>query len=306
MRVRLHSAAAVFWRESYRELRRHAGDERLPHDLRASIRNAAHRALGRSALEQQRAVEPRWNRRALRHAPRVALPAGDAERLRIAACELGVAPDSPTVTVEMPYPLNLLDALPLLAAEGYQIVRIGEVGDRPLHAERVVDIAASGRKTPGLDAYLLLSSAFLICSSPAFQELACLTHTPSLRLDARDPFTAYPVRPDSSYTLATAVDLDSGRAIGVTQQLSSEFFRNTRNYGYRRTSAADIAAAVAEMIDGVRHGWKDSEPQARFRLAVAEAGSAIGSDVRHLVEWDAAGGFVGDGRLARVQAERAA
>jgi hypothetical protein len=59
------------------------------------------------------------------------------------------------------------------------------------------------------------------------------------------------------------------------------------------------------MIEGVRRGWTDRPAQARFRRAVAEAGAALGARVRHVVEWDAAGGFVGDGRLARVQAERA-
>jgi hypothetical protein len=59
------------------------------------------------------------------------------------------------------------------------------------------------------------------------------------------------------------------------------------------------------MIDGVRHGWRETDAQARCRRAVADAGTVLAAQVRDVIEWDAAGGFVGDGRLARVQAEHA-
>jgi hypothetical protein len=153
--------------------------------------------------------------------------------------------------------------------------------------------------------YLLQTSAFVICRSPELQRAAFEAHTPSLRLDAHDPFTAYPIRADGVFTLATAIDLDTGRTLPIDELLTERYFRNTRHCGYRGSSATVIAAAVAEMIDGVRSGWTDSAAQARFRRTVTDAGSALGARIRHVVEWDAAGGFVGDGRLARVQAERA-
>jgi hypothetical protein len=268
---RLHAAAASFWREWHRELRRHAGDERLPYSIRARLRTAADRALERAANDEQHAVVPRWNRRA------------------IAAAVRHTRLDRPVVAVESGLRADrFAKAARLLAREGFEVVPVG----------------ASGAVTLA-DRDVLRMSAFLVCLTAELQHAAYETQTPTLRLDARDPFTAYPIRPDGVFTLATVVDLDTGRILAREELLTEQYFHNRRNCGYRGADAAEIAEAVAEMIEGVRGGWTDSAAQMRFRRAVVDAGVSIGARVRHLVEWDAAGGFVGDGRLARAQAERA-
>jgi hypothetical protein len=287
--ARFHVAAASFWREWHRELRRHIGDERLPHPVRVRLRTWADGALHRAAAEEQRAIEPRWNRRAIAVAPPVRLSLDDEQRARHLAVDHGVRLSHRMVAIETGLRADRLrDAASLLSREGYTLVSIGDSG-LPLLVAR----------------YVLQASAFVVCRSSELQQAAYETHTPSLRLDARDPFTAYPIRPDGVFTLATVVDLDSGRILPTDELLGERYFRNTRNCGYRASDSAEIAAAVAEMIEGVRGGWTDSDAQVRFREAVAEAGAWLGARVRHIVEWDAASGFVGDGRLARVQAERA-
>lgn len=287
--TRVHAAAASFWRECHRELRRHIGDERLPHPVRVGVRAWADGALQRASAEERRAIEPRWSRRAIAAAPPVRLPADDEQRARQLAAEQGIRLDRRMVALEAGLRADLVrDAASLLSHEGYAVVSIGDPARPPL-----------------VTRWVLQASAFIICRSADLQRAAYETHTPSLRLDARDPFTAYPIRPDSVFTLATVVDLDTGRILPTDELLTEHYFRNTRNCGYRTSSAVDIAEAVSEMIMGVRSGWADSAAQARFRRAVTDAGASLGSRVRHVVEWDAAGGFVGDGRLARVQAERA-
>jgi hypothetical protein len=187
--------------------------------------------------------------------------------------------------VEVPRrPDRLAGALNRLRAEGYAIVSADGKISVPLHR--------------------LGPHSLVICSSPELQLIAYLTHTPSLRLDAKDPFTAYPVRYDGIFTLATPIDLDSGRELPALELLTDEYFRHSRNCGYRPTSVADVGAAVAELLDGVRSGWTDTLAQAQFRSLVTSAGVTLGSSVRHIVEWDADREFVGDGRLARIQAER--
>lgn len=285
---RLHTAVASLWREWYRELRRHAGDERLPSDVRGALRRGADRALERSAIEERRAIVPCLDRRAISMAPPTRLAPFDERRAREQASAQGFRLDRPIVAFEAGPRADLLrDALPLLSREGYQVV--------PINNPRALTL---------VERCLLQSSAFVVCRSAELQYVAFETHTPSLRLDALDPFSAYPVRRDGVFTLATVVDLDTGRVLPAAELLTERHFRNTRNCGYRPTDATGIAAAVTEMIEGVRGGWRDSAAQARFRQAVAEAGVALGARVRHVVEWDAAGGFVGDGRLARVQAEQ--
>ena len=286
--VRVHAAAASFWREWHRELRRHIGDERLPYSVRVRLRMWADSALQRAAVEEQRAIAPRWNRRAIAVAPPMRLSLEDERRARQLAAEHGIRLNHRMVALETGLrPDRLRAAVSLLSGEGYAIVSIGDAGIPPL----------VGR-------YVLQASAFVVCQSAELQRAAYETHTPSLRLDAHDPFTAYPIRPDGVFTLATVVDLDTGRVLPTDELLGERYFRTTRNCGYRGSPSADIAAAVAEMIEGVRGGWRDSAAQARFRRAVTDAGASIGARVRRLVEWDAAGGFVGDGRLARAQAER--
>jgi hypothetical protein len=287
--ARLHAAAASFWREWHRELRRHIGDERLPHPVRVRLRAWGDHALQHASAEEWQAIEPRWNRRAIAAAPPMRLSGDDEERARQLAAERGIRLDRRMVALEAGLRADLLrDAVTLLSREGYAVVSIGDPA-----------------LPPPVTRCVLQASAFIICRSADLQRTAYETHTPSLRLDARDPFTAYPIRPDSVFTLATVVDLDTGRILPTDELLTAHYFRNTRNCGYRPSSAVDIEESVAEMIVGVRSGWADSAAQARFRRAVTDAGAALGSRVRHVVEWDAAGGFVGDGRLARVQAERA-
>jgi hypothetical protein len=263
--------SSEFWRECYRDLRSYAGDERLPYELRVALRGAADRALSRSEAAEQRAIAPLLDRRAI----------------AAARHERPVAPRQPLVTVEVRAREALFsDALDLLRGAGFQVARVGDAS----HA---------------LEPSRLGTSAFVICGSAELQRAAYDTGTPCLRLDARDPFTAYPVRRDCLFTLASAVDLDNGQVLGFRDLLTEHYFRNTRNYGYRPTSRADVVAAVGEMLRGIRDGWTETESQAACRRAIAEAGVALGGRARHIREWNADTGFIGDGRLAAVQAARA-
>ena len=253
------------------------------------LRQWADGASQRAAAEEYQAIEPRWNRRAIAAAPPARLSFDDEQRARQLAAAHGVRVSHRMVALETGLRADRLrDAVSLLSREGYVVVSIGDSGLPPLVAR-----------------YVLQASAFIVCQSAELQHAAYETHTPSLRLDARDTFTAYPIRPDGVFTLARVVDLDTGRLLATGELLAERYFRNIRNCGYRASRPAEIVDAVAEMIQGVRDGWTDSAAQATFRRAVVDAGAALGARVRHVVEWDAAGGFVGDGRLARVQAERA-
>jgi hypothetical protein len=226
--------------------------------------------LKRSALEEQRAVVPRISRRQIRDAEQRSSPVARERR----------------VIVEQPRrPDRLSDAIAALSRDGYEVAWIES------HA------AAEPAR--------LAAAAFVICSSLELQHAAYRAQTPSLFIDARDPFTAYPVRRDSLFVISTVVDLDTGRTLTIPELLTERYFRNTRNCGYRGAAAAEIAGAVEEMVAGIHGGWADTDAQARFRNTAADAGMTLAPRVRHIVEWDAGSGFLGDGRLARVQAERA-
>jgi hypothetical protein len=280
---RWRDGLASFWYEIGREVRRHAGDERLPLETRTSVREFSQRALSRSS--RLAAPGRSYPRRALRDRVKTSLPPALMEQARAAAAAAQIALDGKIVVVDASIDSDALtDAQAFLAGQGYSIVRVQPAW------------------TP-LDVFVVSISRFAICASVESQHLACVTGTPSLLLNARDPFKGYPVRGNGLLTIGKVIDLDAGRVLTSSDLLSESYFRNRRNCGYRSNTPAEIRQAVEEMHDGVTRGWRDSEGQARFRARVVEAGSDLASRVAHVAEWGPDEGFIGDGRLARFQAQ---
>lgn len=282
-RARWRRAVASGWQEIYRELRRQAGNERLPAELRRRLRESAHRAYER-ALASGASTAP-YPRRLLREPSPLTLPQPALDAGRAEAEARGFVAGPPTVALEAGLRPDLAAALTaLLGARGY----------------RVVPLAAPSLH---LGLFAFCASRFVVCTSREWQQLAYLTNTPSLLVNAIDVFSSYPVRGDGLFTLRTAVDLESGAVLAIGDRLSEGYFKNSRNIGYRDHTAGELTAAVEEMIAGVEHGWQESAGQARFRDRAAAAGAALAPHVPAVAAWAPDDGFLGDGRLARVQAD---
>ena len=58
------------------------------------------------------------------------------------------------------------------------------------------------------------------------------------------------------------------------------------------------------MHDGLAHGWDEQASQTTFRHDVVAAGAALAPGLPYVAKWGPDEGFIGDGRLARCQAER--
>jgi hypothetical protein len=281
---RWRDGRASFWHELGREVRQYAGDERLPADLRARVRELSQRALTKSSDAVP--VVP-YPRRRLRGRVSTSLPPALIDEARAAASARGVALDAPIVAVDTRLEAETLtEATAFLAQQGYAVVGVD-------HAASVFDV------------FILSIARFAICASFELQQMAYLTNTPSLRLNAPDPFIGYPVREDGLFTLQTVIDLDDGRELTTRELLMESYFRNVRNCGYRGNTAAEVRRAVQEMHEGVTRGWRDSEGQAAFRAQVVEAGSNLAARVRYVAQWGPDRGYVGDGRLVRFQANEA-
>jgi hypothetical protein len=277
-------ARAAFWLEWYRELRRHVADDRLPVDLRGQLRRSAQRSLRRSAAAG--GGRPVWQfpRPHLRERIRTRLPDSLLEQARADASRRGV-PSVPIIAVDVRGHVDDLDAiLASVAAQGYAPIRVGAA--------------------PLMDVFLLLSAAFLLCDNAEAQRMAYATNTPTVTVNATDAFAFYPVRRDGIYLLKDVVDLDTGRTLTLADRLDDSYYRNMRNYGHRDNCATDVRAAVDEMLDGVRGDWHESASQSQYRARLVEAGASMAPRVRHVAKWGPVDGFIGDGRLARVQAER--
>jgi putative glycosyltransferase (TIGR04372 family) len=301
-RARWRAAAASGLHELYRELRRHAGDQRLPSELRRRLREAGHRSYERSVA--LRSAQTPYPRRLLRAPSTVAWSPEMLEHARAGMEAAGVPAGVPVVAFEVrTRPDVAKAAIRSLVADGYAVVRIGDPGAGPMRQPGLIDLttATSRSLRPEL---VLVRARFAILGSLALQQLAYLTNTPSLTIDAADPFTLYPIRSNGLLLLATAVDLGSGRELPVDEWLTEAYFRNRRNFGYRGVAADELLDAIQEMQEGVAHGWADTDAQRRFRIRVVEAGSALASTTAAVAEWGPDDGFIGDGRLARAQAAR--
>jgi hypothetical protein len=114
------------------------------------------------------------------------------------------------------------------------------------------------------------------------------------------------VRDDGLYLLKTAIDLDTGHELPPLDMMSESYFRNLRNCGYRECAPGDVLSAAREMYERRLPGWREDDAQASFRARVIEAGAALAPRVHRAAAWGPDRGFIGEGRLARVQAGRAA
>lgn len=260
------SAAAAFWRELAYELRRRAGDERLPAPLRARLRDATHRAATRSARLLPR-VE-RYPRRRLREAMDSRRGAGEGRPIALVAARRSLDAFAPSLT--------------FLGDAGYDVV-----------------------KAAAPDAAALTGARVVVTDMPDVQRAATAAGTALLLVNADDVFSGYPVHPEGVYALRHAVDLDTGRRIPLGERLGEGYYRNLRNVGFRQLSAAEILDAVRELHAGVSGGWVERDSQRRFRERAVAASEALAGRVPAVAMWGADDGFIGDGRLAAFQAEDA-
>jgi putative glycosyltransferase (TIGR04372 family) len=302
------ASVAYEWR---RELRRHIGDDRLPFELRQRLRSMAESSKRRVSAETNA-----FPRRLLRARSTVSLSPDFVAQARRQLTAQGITEGRPLVTFESRTRPDIARALlEFLVREGYAVARIGDPDDGFHSYDGMTDLTRLVPRPPSLELFLVSASAFIVCESIDLQQLAYLTNTPSLMINARDPFVAYPVRANGLMTLSTAVNLDTAQAITISDMLTQPYFRDLHkqqvrgrrrgSHGYRDNTAEEVIEALKEMRAGIAAGWTtESESQSRFRTRVVEAGAALAAVSAHVAEWGPDDGFIGDGRLVRFQADR--
>lgn len=299
------AGSASFWHELYRELRRHIGNEQLPISLRGRLRTLAERSFANSVARTTDGALLRVPRRLISERINTYLPEELAVHAREAAAELGIIPDTPIVAIDIRLrPEAFFDTVDALAGQRCTIVRLGNPGLGPIRRRGVIDLTTSPQRDPLLEVFVLLHCQFVVCASSDVQWVSYLTNTPCLTVNAGDPFSLYPVRPDGLYLLRNVIDLDTGRTLGLEDLLSERYFRNLRNYGYRDNASEEIVDAVNEMQDGLKHGWHETDGQRRYRTLVAQAGADLAPRVPYVARWGPDSGFIGEGRVTRAYADR--
>jgi hypothetical protein len=239
-----------------------------------------------------------------------------AARARTELAAHGITGDSPLVTFETRTRPDIASAaIDVLHRDGYTIAWLGDRYDDWRGRDGVVDLTTAAATSPLLQMSLLATSAFVVCESVDVQQLACFTNTPSLLINAKEPFMPYPVAANGLYVLATAIELERVQQIDIETMFTEPYFRDLRkreargrrrgSFGYRDNTADEVVQAIRELQAGVASNWTDeSDSQRRFRARVVEAGAALAEVSPHVVEWGPDAGFIGDGRLVRFQADR--
>jgi len=199
------------------------------------------------------------------------------------------------------HPAALAPAIDWLVSQGYSIVRVGHISD-PMGPRKLIDVPVAGPDAELIARVVMEKARFVVCDAGERQRQAVVINTPSLRLNAHDPFSAYPVRGNGVFTLATAVDLDSGRLLEPHELLTQTYLRQLRHYGSRPNRPEQVLSAVQEMHEGVTAGWREDANQVRVRELVTDAGMSLASRIPLVAEWGPDDAFLGDGRLARWQA----
>ena len=304
----VEASIAHEWR---RELRRHIGDERLPFELRQRLRSMAE-ATARRVRSETNA----FPRRMLRAPSAISLSPDFVEEARSQLTALGIPDGRPLVTFESRTRPDIAAAIiEFLVGEGYAVARIGHAAEGVGSCDGVVDLTTRASRPLSLEMFLVSTSAFIMCESFDLQQLACLVNTPSLMINARDPFVAYPVRANGLFALSAAIDLESAQRITIGDMLTPPYFRDLHkqqvrgrrrgSHGYRDNTVEELTEAIKEMKAGIAGGWaSESESQSRFRQRVIKAGAALAPISAHVAEWGPENGFIGDGRLVRFQADR--
>ncbi|MEW5984293.1 MAG: TIGR04372 family glycosyltransferase [Acidobacteriota bacterium] len=322
-----------------KELASHVLDPTLPDNLRGYLRQLKRSLAGDQARTAARngQIVPYFHRRLIRDCLPVYLPADVHERACTEAERLGIGRTSRIVTIhareggfKMGYEVHekhrrlgstdvrddgarnasietYFDAIDLLVARGYTIVRLGDRTMTPLRRAGVVDLATCSGATARVQVHSLMRSDFLLSGEAGPVGVSYLTNTPVLNVNVTDPISSYPVRKDGIYVFKTVVDRFTGQALKPVDLLGADYLahlRDTGRFAYVDNTPKDIVLAVEEMLQGLSNRWSECEAQAVFRDRATEAAEAYRRELSYVRKWGADDGFLGDGRIARFLAER--
>jgi putative glycosyltransferase (TIGR04372 family) len=312
------------------ELKSYTFDDDVNREVRSSLRDLRKWMQERNERLDRRTDgrRQRCRRRLLREHLNVLMGEKAATEASRQLQTLGIEPGAPLVTVHVweagfkrGWELNerklnarddsarsarieaYFDAFDYLVDLGYTVVRIGHPTMTPVRRRGVIDLANAPGGSSLLEIHCLLASRFLIASEAGPLGVSYLTNTPSLTVNATDPISSYPIRPDGMYILKGVVDRDTDQPLGLLEMLNDEYLANLRNttrYQYIDNSSHEILAAVIEMVRGLRDGWTESAPQREFRRAATQAAEAVRSYLTHFRTWGSDEGFLGDGRIGHA------
>jgi putative glycosyltransferase (TIGR04372 family) len=326
-----NTVTAAIRKEAVAELERYMKHPRLPKKIRSELRNKV-RALKKGTVHPSKAApRPGYNRRRLTADPLSTRLTRDAElRAAEAAASFGIGPETKLVSLhvrergfklgdemqdksEAAWDDSLRNAriethfaaIDFLVQRGYTVVRMGDPKMTPVTRPGVIDLATAPERHPLLELYCLFRSRFIVCGESGPYSVSFLTNTPLLAVNCTDPIGAFPIRRESIYLLKTTIDRATGRRLTGSDLLARERLANLRDptkVEFVENTAEEILDAVEEMLDLLDRGTPESTAQEWYRELVVAAAQAT-QDMYYVRKHGPDRGYMGEGRLARSQAE---
>ena len=323
-----------FWHEVGELAREETWDPAMSPRLRRMLRSTKSYA-GRQRPERMAAGDPYLKRRLIRTPVPVRLRPPAAERASALAAAIGVPPGAPIVAVhareagwkrgrevqDKEYRgerqrddstrnvriETYFAAIDCLVSRGFTVVRLGDASMKPVRRPGVVDLALDPRRTPLLDVYVLLRSAFLLAGESGPSVFTLLTNTPTLTVNATDPISSFPIRRDWLFMLKRVIDLKTGDTLTLSDMLGERYLealRDTYRFRYVANTSQEIRDAVEEMLEFLESPPPESAGQSQFRDDVTRQSVDLGTRHKYIRKWAADRGFLGDGRVAQCYLDR--
>lgn len=180
-------------------------------------------------------------------------------------------------------------AIDLLQGRGYRVVRIGDPSMPRLIRAGVLDLAAMP-DSAGLQLACLLRARCLVASESGPSAVGLLTNTPTVTVNATDPISSYPIRPEGRMRLKR-ITTPTGAPVDPLSAVYLAHLRDTSRWTYHDLTPRQIAEAVADLLDAP----PETPAQAAFRArATICAGWA---HIPYIKKWGAPDGFLGAGRV---------
>jgi putative glycosyltransferase (TIGR04372 family) len=153
------------------------------------------------------------------------------------------------------------EAVALLVARGFQVVRIGDASMRPVEWPGMLDLATSSLRTDAFELWCVLRSRFLLASDSGPYFLSRLNRMPCLVANAiQVPY--YTRRAEERYICKRVYDRERRRMLSVSEMLSKEFVSSAfvgQRFEWFDNTSDELVSAVEdflERLDGRRGGWK--------------------------------------------------
>ncbi|MDO8794123.1 MAG: TIGR04372 family glycosyltransferase [Vicinamibacterales bacterium] len=206
---------------------------------------------------------------------------------------------------------SYLPAIDLLVSRGYTVARIGDPEMSPIQHTGLVDVATHPGHDLLLDLWCVRNSRFFIAGDSGPYMLSWLFNVPCLAANITNVLGVFPLRPEDVCLIKIVEEVQTSRAIPLSEMLTSEFLATLRRriakegaLRYVDNDAQDICAAVREMDDGLQHPRPETPLQRSYRHRIEEIRN--GPLVRAKLSEKIGSGEVllGKGRVAHAFAER--